>query len=381
MKTTKDTKRGTAKRPAAKKTKATARTAAKSGETARDRNAPYIKFSKEELARGAECITVGEYEDERAKLLAEQERELRHAHLTKPELDELADWLRREIKHAQSDEYAPYVFYDDKPLGLAGIIFKPVNDVLATPGKPRRMKLVKSCRTMSGKLKWFIDADIDKLGFEKFLDVGETVDVEAAKAGYHVFCPLTEELRVNYLYEARTELRRLLADYFTARAAQVVRTNTKAADLWLSAADVLTSGGKWKGEATEAARLGRIDHERGKLAGAVAPSPSSASAPVAGSAAEPRKRGRPKNPNGRSGYRPSADRLAVGIAIMEEYRRDPGAKWAEAVATCEKRDGKRYDWYAVDKNATRWANYNGTDRTWLRALSAADWEKQKAELK
>lgn len=65
MKTTKDTKRGTAKRPAAKKTKATARTVAKSGETARDRNAPYIKFSKEELARGAECITGGEYEDER----------------------------------------------------------------------------------------------------------------------------------------------------------------------------------------------------------------------------------------------------------------------------------------------------------------------------
>ena len=108
--------------------------------------------------------------------------------MTKPELDKLADWLRREIKHAQSDEYAPYVFYD-QPLGLAGIISKPINDVLATPGKPRRMKIVKSCRTMGDKLKCFIDTDIGKLGFEQFIDVGGTVDEEG-------LYPLTEELRI-----------------------------------------------------------------------------------------------------------------------------------------------------------------------------------------
>ena len=407
MKTTKDTKRGTAKRPAAKKTKATARTVAKSGETAReeppalaysDADAAYIRKAFEDaLEIHARLVYDTMEEAERVRVIKLDDSGAYPIYGGMSAIADAAQFHADRFKRGITGEKwkaASRKAFQKRITDRAVLSveeFDPVRKMSRLTNAEGVTSEVNTDKplTHSRPKSAYERREWEQRGDVYVFTRWRTPSVSAREVKLYGWRSLVEAAGLVLIGRGDD------ARYYTP--GEVAAVKAKRAIRKAKAAEYEAEAAKREAEREEkrkreaaareeeraAAEVGRAVMAYGKLAGTVAPSPSAASAPVAIQPEEkkPRKCGRPPNPNGRRGYRPSPDRLAVFIAIMEEYRRDPGAKWAEAVAACEKRDGKLYDWYAIDKNATRWATYNHTDRTTLRGLPAADWEKQKAKLK
>lgn len=101
----------------------------------------------------------------------------------------------------------------------------------------------------------------------------------------------------------------------------------------------------------------------------------------------PRRRGRPRNPNGRTNYLPTEAKRLAAIAIVETLRSGKADTQNRAVVFCTRHPCDEYadaNFAAFDDDGTalkRWATFNGTNVTALRKAQAVEWEEIKKSLK
>lgn len=102
----------------------------------------------------------------------------------------------------------------------------------------------------------------------------------------------------------------------------------------------------------------------------------------------PKRRGRPRNPNGRTNYLPTVARRLAAIAIIERLRSGKSDTQTRAAGyftslNCDKYPGADFAVFQdLDGTALRrWATFNGTTVTALRTAQAVEWEEIKKSLK
>ena len=102
----------------------------------------------------------------------------------------------------------------------------------------------------------------------------------------------------------------------------------------------------------------------------------------------PKRRGRPRNPNGRTNYLPTEAKRLAAIAIVERLRSGKADTQTHAAAyftthNCDGYAGADFGAFQdIDGSALRrWATFNGTTVTALRTAQAVEWEEIKKSLK
>lgn len=100
-----------------------------------------------------------------------------------------------------------------------------------------------------------------------------------------------------------------------------------------------------------------------------------------------KRRGRPRNPNGRTNYLPTEAKRLAAIAIIEALRSGKADTQIRAAAYFKTHPGDEYagaNFAAFDDDGTalkRWATFNGTKVTALRTAQAVEWEEIKKSLR
>lgn len=101
----------------------------------------------------------------------------------------------------------------------------------------------------------------------------------------------------------------------------------------------------------------------------------------------PKRRGRPRNPNGRTNYLPTEAKRLAAIAIIEALRSGKADTQIRAAAyfkthPCDEYAGANFAAFDDDGTALkRWATFNGTTVTALRTAQAVEWEEIKKSLR